>query len=94
MGKAIVAFGVSESEEIVMLIADTGAETSGFEDGLGEDNLRVFDAMANQCGIKVPYGQVFIVIRHIIIYRRYFATQFCQLCVEVLNLMVKIVDER
>lgn len=43
--EAIVAFGVSETEEVVILAADTGAETPGFENGLGKDYLRIFDAV-------------------------------------------------
>ena len=45
-----------ETEEVVVLIADTGAETAGFEDGLGKDDLRIFDAVLLQRGIEVLYG--------------------------------------
>ncbi len=45
MVEDVVAVRVPESEEVVVLVADTGSETAGFEDGLGKDNLRIFDAM-------------------------------------------------
>ena len=43
--KNVVAVRVTEAEEVVVLVAHTGAETAGFEDGLGKNDLRVFDAM-------------------------------------------------
>ena len=46
MVEAIVALWVSEPEEVVMLIADSGAEMAGFEDGLGKNNLRIFDTVS------------------------------------------------
>ena len=45
MVKDVVAVRVPESEEVVVLVADTGAETAGFKDGLGKDDFRVFDSV-------------------------------------------------
>ena len=56
--KDVVAVRVPETEEVVVLVADTGAETAGFKDSLGKDDLRVFDAVLLQCGIEVLYGQL------------------------------------
>lgn len=57
MVKNVVAVRVPETEEVVVLIADTGAETASFKDGLGKDNLRIFDAVLLQRGIEVLYRQ-------------------------------------
>ena len=56
MVKNVVAVRVPESEEVVVLVANTGAETAGFEDGLGKDDLRIFDAVLLQGSIEVFYG--------------------------------------
>ena len=44
--KDVVAVRVPETEEVVVLIAHTGTETAGFKDGLGKDNLRIFDTVS------------------------------------------------
>jgi hypothetical protein len=59
---------VPETEEVVMLVADTGTETAGFKDGLGKDDFRVFDAVLLQCGIEVLDGQLLYARLYIIIY--------------------------
>ena len=59
---------MSKPEEIVMLIADTGTEASCFEDCLGKDDLRKFDAVFLQCGIEILNSQFLIIYFHIIIY--------------------------
>lgn len=56
-----------EPKEIIMHIADPGAEVPGFEDGLGKDDLRIFDAVPLQCGIEVLDGQLLCARIHIII---------------------------
>ena len=58
MVKDVVAIRVPESEEVVVLVADTGAETAGFKDGLGKDDFRVFDAVLLQGSVKILYGQL------------------------------------
>lgn len=58
MVKDVVAVRVPETEEVVVLVADAGTETAGFEDGLGKDNFRVFDAVLLQGSIEVLYRQL------------------------------------
>ena len=57
-----------------MLVADRGTEVARFEDGLGKDNLRIFDAVFLQCGIEVLNGQ-FLCIRLLIIIYSTFASE-------------------
>ena len=56
MVKDIVAVRVPESEEVVILIAHTGTETAGFKDGLGKDNLRIFDAVLLKGSVEILYS--------------------------------------
>ena len=76
-----------------MLIADTGTEASCFEDGLGKDNLRIFDAMSLQCGIKILDSQLLGARLHIIIYRRVLTGDICETLVEGLHLLIQRLDE-
>lgn len=94
MVKDVVAVRVPESEEVVILVAHTGAEAPGFEDGLGKDDLRVFDAMLLQGSIEVLYRQLCWFCFLIIIYRRVFAGYLCQSVVEGLYLLGEGLDER
>lgn len=56
--KNVVAVRVPETEEVVILVTDTGAETAGFKDGLGKDDFRVFDAVLLQGSVEILYGQL------------------------------------
>lgn len=69
MVKDVVAVRVPETEEVVILVTDTGAETAGFKDGLGKDDLRVFDAVLLQGSIEVLYRQFCWLCFLIIIYK-------------------------
>lgn len=56
--KGIIAFGMAESEKIVVLSAEAGSEISRFEDCLGKDDLWVFDAVSLESGIEVGKGEL------------------------------------
>ena len=91
--KNVVAVRVPETEEVVVLVTDTGAETAGFKDGLGKDDFRVFDAVLLQGGIEVLYRQL-CRLCFLIIYRRVLTADFRQSVIEGVYLPVEGLDER